>query len=367
MFQSTICRMTVLSLVLTNPVFSQNINLVGTVEKSMPLTHNNSSSKVHSNSVITDNKIKTITLPEFELSKKTQLAISRQLQKSLANNENSPEQPALFAKAEKKQVQLGMNHVPVLDQGPHGTCVTFAVTAAIDAALQKGDYISQLCFLQLGTYLYDSTHELSGWDGSWGDLVLARIGEYGVVNKEKQNKYGCGGAYSYPYYSYPPQNGMSTDEYAQRSEKLTDKITWSKLFAADHIDTSDDPENLVHAVKHSLNSGNRVTFGVLLPRTDLGTAGAVGWHNYFSDTWVVTDDIAEDLKHLDRLPGHEMIITGYDDDAVAMDSYGHRHHGLFTLRNSWGSWVADWGDFYMSYDYFKALAIDAHSIKQLHS
>jgi C1A family cysteine protease len=38
-------------------------------------------------------------------------------------------------------VNLGMNNVPVLDQGRHGTCATFATTAAVDAALGQGDYV----------------------------------------------------------------------------------------------------------------------------------------------------------------------------------------------------------------------------------
>lgn len=42
-------------------------------------------------------------------------------------------------------VELGMNSVPVLDQGSYGTCVTFATTAAMDAVLGLGDYISQQC------------------------------------------------------------------------------------------------------------------------------------------------------------------------------------------------------------------------------
>ena len=365
MIKSVLCNISAFVILLMTPAFSQPVHLIGTVEKSIQLTRNPSSIKAQSHSIQADNKIKIITLPEYELSKETQRSIDHVLQNSLERNQSNVGPKAFSTITAKKTVQLGMNAVPVLDQGPHGTCVTFAMTAAIDAALTKGDYISQLCLLQLGTYLYDSTHEFSGWDGSYGDLVLDRINEYGIVNKKNQNKYGCGGQYYYPYYSYPPTNGMSTMEYAQHSETVDKKVTWSKLFSFEHM-ISEDSEKLVTAVKHALDSGDRVAFSVLFPRTDLGNMGAVGWHHYFSDTWVVTYEIEEELKNVDRLPGHEMIITGYDDDAVAMDSTGHRHHGLFTVRNSWGIWIADWGDFYMSYDYFKALAMDAHAIKTLH-
>ena len=66
-------------------------------------------------------------------------------------------------------VQLGMENVPVLNQGIHGSCVTFAVTAAIDAVIKKGDYISQLCPLQLGQYLKKMALALAA---GMGPLVL---------------------------------------------------------------------------------------------------------------------------------------------------------------------------------------------------
>lgn len=60
-----------------------------------------------------------------------------------------------------------------------------------------------------------------------------------------------------------------------------------------------------------------------------------------------------------------MIITGYDDHATARDSAGHAHQGLFTLRNSWGWSVGDWGDFYMSYDYFNTLVMHGIVISKI--
>jgi C1A family cysteine protease len=47
-----------------------------------------------------------------------------------------------------------------------------------------------------------------------------------------------------------------------------------------------------------------------------------------------------------------------DDNAVAVDTHGKNHNGLLILRNSWGTSVGDYGEFYMSYDYFKLLAFD---------
>lgn len=62
-----------------------------------------------------------------------------------------------------------------------------------------------------------------------------------------------------------------------------------------------------------------------------------------------------------------MIITGYDDNAIAVDADGQPHHGLLTLRNSWGEAVGDHGNFYMSYDYFKILAIEVQRIRSINT
>ncbi|TAL65560.1 MAG: peptidase C1, partial [Legionella sp.] len=116
-----------------------------------------------------------------------------------AQNAFSHESQSLTAKNKfPKKVNLGMNKVPVLNQGQYGSCVTFANTAAVDAALNKGDYISQVCQLQLGSYLAKNGYALGGWQGSFGYLVLNQIETFGVINKEKQKTLGCGGMTQYP-------------------------------------------------------------------------------------------------------------------------------------------------------------------------
>ena len=62
----------------------------------------------------------------------------------------------------KFQVDLGMANVPVLDQGAYGTCVTFSSTAALDAILAQGDFVSQQCSLELDYGLNNDY-----WDGAY--------------------------------------------------------------------------------------------------------------------------------------------------------------------------------------------------------
>lgn len=348
-----------LIMALSPAVFAENITMTGTVEQSMPL---NPSLLQHQGFSGEASDVKTIDLLQFDLSASAQQIFYRRVEQLLQDRTDTEQ--TISKTSSHPSVQLGMNHVPVFDQGKHGTCVTFAVTSAIDAAINKGDDVSQLCLLQLGSYLEAQGQGLSGWNGFWEHVALKRLDRYGYIRVTHQKKYGCGGVKNYPS-STKPTTSMTPGDYSQYSETLSNaQVTWKTLFDTQNF-TSDksEMEKKLNAVKTALKAGQRVSFSVLLPRTDLGTVGADGWHHWFADTWILSYEIAKALETSSRLPGHSMVITGYDDHAVAMDRWGHRHQGLLTLRNSWGSKVADWGDFYMSYDYFKALAIEANAIK----
>ena len=262
-------------------------------------------------------------------------------------------------------VDLGMNDVPVLNQGVHGSYVTFAVTAALDAAMNKGDYISQLCQLQLGKYLQTFGFTSSPWDGGLGSEVLNQIEQFGFMTKTLQREWGCGGLKEYPLIENDTAFAMTLEDFHQHAESLRSQhVEWANILDAKHFNNSDyQASNLINQIKESLNQGDRVLFGVLLMDYEKGLIGAVGSHKVFNDTWLITPEIIQDIKSNPQFAAHEMIIIGYDDQAVARDDHERLHQGLFKLRNSWGDKIGDQGDFYMSYDYLKAMMVDAQRIK----
>lgn len=348
-----------LLLLASTSLAAQDLQIVGTITRNVQLPK--SSLTQDSTSLKRTTNTKEIKLLDIKLSAKalSHLASRGQKGKQASLAVNRSKYPA--------RVELGMNEVPVLDQGSHGTCVTFANTAAIDAALNKGDHLSQLCQLQLGSYLERTSYAPSGWNGSWGRTVLHQMDSFGVVTKEQQLAKGCAGIVDYPANDHIPDQAMSPEEYFQVSSNLEDmQISWSPILdvndaMTDRIDTS----KAVEQVKASLAAGDRLTFGVLLLDFDLGFVGAVGTTKAENDTWVLTPQILRDLYLKPNLGGHEMVITGYDDDAKAIDDNGAEHRGLFTLRNSWGTDVGDEGNFYMSYDYFKVLVVEIQRIRGL--
>jgi C1A family cysteine protease len=302
---------------------------------------------------------KVIQLLKVKLSDEEKIHLKDQAQDA-ENRANlfSVATPKMVGSAFPNSVQLGMNSVPVLDQGVHGTCVTFAVTGVLDAVIGKGDYLSQLCNLQLGTYLEQHGYDYSGWDGSFAINVINQIEQYGAVNMEKQHTIGCGGLTSYPVYSsHNSDSFIEPEKFSSMSEPIFGAVAaWSD------IQVKDDSVATLNNLKEALNSGDRLVFGVYLPRVDLGQAGAVGRYKTWvtPDTWVLTPKILKGIDDIEA--GHEMIITGYDDNAVATDDNRKKHKGLLKLRNSWGTSVGNWGEFYMTYDYFKLLAGDIQRI-----
>jgi hypothetical protein len=122
-----------------------------------------------------------------------------------------------------------------------------------------------------------------------------------------------------------------------------------------------DSFKTIDDIKKTLNGTEQVNLGVLLFNLDLGMMGAVGSHDHTFDSWVLTPEIMQDRHLRPTMGGHELIITGFDDEAVAVDNQGRTHKGLFTVRNAWN----DKGNFYMSYDYFNVLEMEAQRIRRM--
>lgn len=302
---------------------------------------------------------KPVELMNFNLSEE-------QLQ-AFYNTDSLPAGVTMAAPKLQDKVQLGMNDVPVLDQGRHGTCATFSNTAAIDALLQKGDYVSQLCSLELGAYLARSGVYPSGWDGSIGPLILTQLTAFGVVSTAVQQSQGCAGVTVYPPEETSIGNMMSVFEYHHKAEGIRSRITWARVLKTNKRlawSTKADADAALDNLKSALaveggKDSTRVTLGFQIP-VQYCSVGACGSYHQQYDTWTLTAKIANDRRP--RLGGHEVVVTGYDDNAVVTDDEGTKHTGILTIRNSWGTKAGDNGDYYMTYDYFKKFVMEMQRV-----
>ncbi len=184
-----------------------------------------------------------------------------------------------------------------------------------------------------------------------------------MVSLDNQRQNSCGGLNEYPVSSYATGSAMSENDYANMSESIS-SLDWTPIVSTEDAlakDKTISPDEVLDQVKTSLATGSRVTFGVLLD-VYYGSNGAVGTHHKYHDTWMLTPEIEQDAKDGYINAGHEMIIIGYDDNAEVSSSDGTVNKGLLTLRNSWGTGAGDNGNYYMSYDHFKALALEAQTL-----
>ena len=326
--------------------------------KSTP--QNNKFAATSAHSIAPPAAIKQVMLMKVHLSASEQSNLKHRLQQTCA-----PLTHLASSANGTSHVELGMNHVPVLDQGQHGSCVTFANSAAIDALLGKGAYISELCNLELGSYFAKNGFQYSGWDGSNGPIVLNQMMNFGVISRAKQKAGYC----SISTYPADNQNDVGTPlslaDFHNASMNLNKKIYWEPIVDVfEFIDPNYNPNATLKRVKTELNKSHRITFGTLIP-VEYCFTGACAKTRQSNDTWVITPAMTKDRNFSKHLAGHEMLIIGYDDNLVAHDSNGNTYRGMLHLRNSWGNKVGDNGDFYMSYRYFKYLVYEAQYIAKL--
>jgi hypothetical protein len=308
-------------------------------------------------------RTKSVFLMNLQLSDAEKKFFSqRRSQKNIQKSLQEPSDYDIPIVRPPSRIQLGMNRVPVLDQGRHGTCVTFAVTGALNALIIKGDPISQLCSLELGAHLENNGYIMSGWDGTLGRFVLHQIEQFGMISQKKQRELGCAGTQIYPMDNeFDQGTPMTLEEFKSKSEPVS--FTWETFLNFEEsfgINTHPEYQGhlLLSRTKNALAAGQRLTMGVMLPSAC--DVGACATYHATHDTWALTSEV--DLQSEEILGGHEMIITGYDDNAIAKDKNGKKHKGLFTLRNSWGTDMGDQGEFYMSYDFFKLYLAELYKI-----
>ncbi len=217
-------------------------------------------------------------------------------------------------------VDIGMKNVPVLNQGTDGTCVTFAVTAALDAKNDLGNYIDQQCTLALARGL-----NMNLWNGTYAKVVLNMIWKHGYVKKRN-----CWGAeYPSPYQVVYPQKYLEISD-----TRYSNNMTW----------IYENRGNL-DSLKTAINRGYRVLLGIDLPMPN-GFNIKVRNQNFNGGLWACQQGNSQNYCFNSGI-GHEVIAVGYDDNQK-----------LIKIRNSWGQRVGENGEFYMTYNYLKSMTWD---------
>jgi len=175
---------------------------------------------------------------------------------------------------------------------------------------------------------------------------------------------GCADVREYPLMEETNEGKpMSESEFLSHALPISNLVSWEALLKDEEsFSDSRDMNQVIQKIKEEIAIGNRMTIGMLLD-VNVGDAGAVGNNRVLNDTWMLTPDIISDAMNGQIYAGHELVITGYDDELVVTDENGHANRGVFTLRNSWSKLAGDQGDYYVTYDYVKFLALEVMAIR----
>ena len=219
---------------------------------------------------------------------------------------------------------------PVLDQGQYGTCVTFATTSAMEAALKWCDVISQQCTLE-----YLAGKGINLWNGaSYSSEIIEPLKEAGVVSNSK-----CPNAYpkSYAY--------LTADMYKKLVDRNVSSIQYLYYPSISILD-----------VKNAIRNGHYVTLGIGLMNTGdavsvQGYDVKVGGKKYSGGLWACKQGLSFTSYCGVPKGGHEIVVYGFDDTQK-----------LLKIRNSWSYKAGYMGDFYMTYEFFEAMVMDGTEI-----
>lgn len=238
----------------------------------------------------------------------------------------------VYEKIDKMAHDLGMENVPVLDQGSYGTCVTFATTAALDAVLKRGDFISQQGSLELDYALGDNW-----WNGAYTPMdILLPLQQHGVAAKK-----------GYPR-DYPRAFYRTT---LAAYLKLIDSDASAEVKKVQY--TYNKGSNL-NFVREAINRNHRVLIGFIVDTTISGSIHGyditINGQKKKGGLWACQQGNVAN-RCVKNNAGHEVVITGYDDEQQ-----------LLKIRNSWGTSVGDEGEYYMTYKYFELMVLDSTEI-----
>lgn len=232
------------------------------------------------------------------------------------------------------QVSLKRRQSPVKDQQQRGTCVAFAIVAAMEAAYNAN---GQLVDLSEEDAYWTLKAGRSCQSGTFLEFFqLAQLSANGVSTER-----------DWPYRGNPAELGcpratVSRPAQAAQNAKWAPSTFWSIPRGDSLTQDTGVYANNPRQIESWLATGHEVYIAVSVAG-DLSQRGVID---------VLLDERGELTS---SWAGHAMLIVGYDK----------ANGGTFEVKNSWGTQAGDGGYIKLSYDYIRVYARQASILIEL--
>lgn len=286
------------------------------------------------------------------------------------NSEFHPD--SLWKNSSTAQFPLKYYHTCIKSQASRGTCVSFAINAAVESALmvkenkaynlseQFSYFYGEIYSNHSGRYSYglNTGNALKKMDSKNIKFQLERWWEYNP-SSEIEDKSGN----SYPDSCVGYNGEMCTNFAFQAQEQITGIWPFKNYnYTVPYRGTNKNIQ-IVDTTNIWMSWNKQVSLDLAINLTMAKQPLVVSFNvkQNFMDTG--SDGYVYYRSNQDQRGGHASVILGFvPNNKLPAGVSPASEKGFFIVKNSWGTWNGDCGYYYVDYKYFKKYAKGIYTV-----
>lgn len=279
---------------------------------------------------------------------------------------------SLVTSSDTRDFPLKYYHTCIKSQASRGTCVSFAINAAVESTLMvKEDKAYN--FSEQFTYFYGEIYSNHSGRYSYGlntGNALKKMDSKNVKFQYEQ------------YWEYNPSNSMgskSGDRYPDSCDGYNGEMCTNFAFQSQESITGWWPfKDYNYTVPYRGTSKNvqivdtdnlwmsfhkelSLDLAISLTKVKVPLVLSFNVKQNFMDT--ANDGYVYHKSGEDSVGGHAAVILGYvPNSKLPAGVSPAKEKGFFIVKNSWGTWNGDCGYYYMDYKYLKKFAKGIYTV-----
>jgi C1A family cysteine protease len=279
---------------------------------------------------------------------------------------------SLFTHSNTTDFPLKYYHTCIKSQGSRGTCVSFAINAAVESALMvKEDKAYNLS--EQYTYLYGEIYANHSGRYSYGLPTGKAVKKMDSKNvKFQYERYweynpssdiGNKSGNSYPSSCVGYNGEMCTNFAFQGQESITGFWPFKNYnYTVPYRGTSKNIQVIDRSnIWMSWAKGASLDLAISLTKAKVPLVLSFTVKQNFMDTG--SDGYVYYKSGEDSVGGHASVILGFvPNNKLPAGVSPAKEKGFFIVKNSWGTWNGDCGYYYVDYKYLKKFAKGIYTV-----